>query len=402
MTKMIELSNRIQEIPASPTLAISAKAKELVNQGVDVVSFSAGEPDFDTPAIICDEAKKALDEGKTHYTAVGGVNELKDAIAAYYKDKIGQEYSRGEIAASCGAKHTLYNLALTLINPGDEVMIPAPYWVSYPAQVNMAGGKPVKVKGKASNGFVPTVDELDAAYSDKTKVLMLNNPTNPTGAFWHKEGLEDIAEWLKDHPQVTVISDAIYSELVYDGLEYVELLELAPELRDRYIIVDGISKAFAMTGWRLGYALAPEHVISAMQKLQSQSTSNPNSMTQFATVKALQHKEEIVAPMRKSFQKRRDLIYDLLTDIDGVELVKPQGAFYAFPDISSCIGKSFNGETIEDDFDFANYLLDEARVAVVPGSAFGSPGFVRMSYASAEETIEEGCKRLKEAVEALG
>lgn len=398
---MIKLSDRIKEIPASPTLAISAKAKELANSGVDVVSFSAGEPDFDTPASICDAAKTALDNGKTRYTAVGGVNELKDAISAYYEAKIGQKFGRTEIAASCGAKHSLYNLALALINPGDEVIIPAPYWVSYPAQVNMAGGIPVAVAGEASNSFVPTIDDLNAAYTEKTKLLILNNPTNPTGAFWKREDLEGIAQWLKEHPQVTVISDAIYSELVYDGLEYTELLTIAPELRDRYIIVDGISKSFAMTGWRLGYMLGPAHVIAAVQKLQSQSTSNPNSITQFATINALENKEAIVAPMRESFQKRRDLIYKLLSDIDGVEVVKPQGAFYAFPDVSAFIGKSFNGTTIKDDFEFANYLLDEARIAVVPGAAFGTPGFVRMSYASSEATIEEGCKRLKVAVANL-
>lgn len=398
---MIKLSDRIKEIPASPTLAISAKAKELAASGIDVISFSAGEPDFDTPPGICEAAKKALDDGKTRYTAVGGVNELKDAIADYYADKIGVRYGRTEIAASCGAKHSLYNLAMALINPGDEVLIPAPFWVSYPAQVNMAGGTPVAVVGKASNGFVPTTDELDAALTERTKLLIINNPTNPTGAFWKREDLVDIAEWLKRHPEITVISDAIYSELLYDDLEYTELLEIAPELRERYIIVDGISKAFAMTGWRLGYILGPEHVVSAVQKLQSQSTSNPNSITQFATIDALKRKESVVAPMRKAFEKRRDLIYRLLQAIDGVDVVKPQGAFYAFPDISSFVGKSFNGTPIADDFALANYLLDEARIAVVPGSAFGAPGFVRMSYASSEAAIEEGCKRLKTALEAL-
>lgn len=398
---MVSIANRISEIPASPTLAISAKAKELKDKGVDVISFSAGEPDFTTDQVICDAARQAIEDGHTHYTAVGGVNELKDAIADYYEARTGIRWQRNEIAASCGAKHTLYNLFLTLVNPGDEVIIPAPFWVSYPTQVSMAGGKPVTVVGKAENGFVPTVEDLEAVRTDRTRILLINNPTNPTGAFWEKEQLEGIAKWLEANPDIIVVSDAIYSELVYDQLEYTELLNIAPSLKDRYILVDGISKAFAMTGWRLGYALGPANVIGGMMKLQSQSTSNPNSITQYAAISALKNANAVIAPMRESFQKRRDLMYKLLSEIDGIEIVKPRGAFYAFPSVQPLLGKSFNGKTIETDMDFAEFLLDEAQIAVVPGSAFGAPGFMRMSYADAEEKLSEGCRRLKEAVAKL-
>ncbi len=397
----MRIADRIADIPASPTLAISAKAAELKRAGVDVVSFSAGEPDFDTAASICEAATSAMKAGRTHYTPVGGAPELKEAICAHYKRKTGFDFTPAECVASCGAKHTLYNLFLSILNDGDEVIIPAPYWVSYPTQVRIAGGVPVEVSGAAENGFVPSVADLEAARTANTRAIVINNPTNPTGAFWDRSQLTEIAEWLKANPNIIVISDAIYDELIYDDLEYTELLNIAPELRDRYVIVNGVSKAFAMTGWRLGYALAPPAVVSAMQKIQSQSTSNPTSVTQFATIEALKQGEAVIAPMRREFTKRRDLIYKLLTDIPGVKLVKPRGAFYAFPDISSTYGKSANGHTIESDMDFATYLLDTVQVAVVPGGAFGAPGFIRMSYASSEASITEGVTRIARAIAAL-
>lgn len=399
---MISLAARIQLVPASQTLAITAKAIELKEAGKDVISFSAGEPDFTTPEVVCDAAIRAIKEGQTHYTSVGGTTELKEAIANYYKKRTGFEWAANEIAASAGAKHSLYNLMMTIIDEGDEVLIPAPFWVSYPVMVSMAGGKGVPVTGEADNNFVPTIEALDAARTDKTRAIILNNPTNPTGAFWDRSQLEDIAEWLLKHPEIVVISDAIYSELTYDGLEYTELLNIAPELRDRYIIIDGVSKAFAMTGWRLGYTLAPKHVIAAMMKIQSQSTSNPCAITQSAAVEALNQGRNIIDPMHKAFEERRNLVFELLQDIPGIKLNRPRGAFYAFPDVTAFLGKSVDGRVIETDTDLATYLIEDALVAVVPGTAFGAPGFIRMSYADKEENLREGISRIAKALKKLG
>lgn len=398
---MISLAARIQLVPASQTLAITAKARELKEAGKDVISFSAGEPDFATPSVVGEAAIRAIKEGQTHYTPVGGTTELKASIANYYKKRTGIEFAPAEIAASAGAKHSLYNLIMTIVDDGDEVLIPAPYWVSYPVMVNMAGGKAVAVTGEADNNFVPTVEALEAARTDKTRAIILNNPTNPTGAFWDRSQLEGIAEWLKANPEIVIISDAIYSELTYDNLEYTELLNIAPELRERYIIIDGISKAFAMTGWRLGYTLAPKHVIAAMMKIQSQSTSNPCAITQAAAIEALDQGRNVIDPMHKAFEARRNLVCDLLEAIPGIKLNRPRGAFYAFPDVSAFLGKSFNGKTIETDTDLATYLIEEALVAVVPGTAFGAPGFLRMSYADKEENLKEGVRRMAEALGKL-
>lgn len=398
---MISIAARIQLVPASQTLAITAKARELKEAGKDVISFSAGEPDFTTPDVVNQAAIRAIQEGHTHYTPVGGTTELKASIANYYKKRTGIDFPPAEIAVSAGAKHALYNLFMTIIDDGDEVIIPAPYWVSYPVMVNMAGGKAVAVTGEADNNFVPTVEALEAARTDKTRAIILNNPTNPTGAFWDRSQLEGIAQWLKQHPEIVVISDAIYSELTYDNLEYTELLNIAPELRDRYVIIDGISKAFAMTGWRLGYTLAPKHVIAAMMKIQSQSTSNPCSITQAAAIEALDQGRNVIDPMHKAFEARRNLICDLLNAIPGIKLNRPRGAFYAFPDVTAFLGKSYNGKVIETDTDLASYLIEEASVAVVPGTAFGAPGFIRMSYADKEENLKEGVRRIADALNKL-
>lgn len=398
---MINLAARINLIPESETLAITAKARELKEAGKDVISFSAGEPDFVTPEPVIEAAIAAMRDGKTHYTPVGGVNELKSAIANYYKRRTGFDFGPAEIAVSAGAKHSLYNLFLTLINEGDEVIIPAPFWVSYPVMVSMAGGVAVPVRGEACNDFVPTVEALEAARTSKTRAILINNPTNPTGAFWDRSQLEGIAAWLKKNPEIIVISDAIYSELTYDGLQYTELLNIAPELRDRYVIVDGISKAFAMTGWRLGYTIAPKNVIAGMMKIQSQSTSNPTSVTQYAAIEALNRSEEVIAPMRTVFEARRDLVFELLSAIPGLEVPRPRGAFYAFPDASAFLGKSFQGKQIETDGDLAAYLIEEALIAVVPGTAFGAPGFIRLSYADKEDNLREGIRRLGEALGKL-
>lgn len=397
----MKLSAFVQDIKASATLSISGKAKRLAAQGVDMISFSAGEPDFSTPVEICDAAKAAIDDGQHGYTAVSGSPALKAAIRTAYEAKIGVSFSDAEIIACTGAKQALFNLFLALVDPGDEVLIPSPCWVSYPAQVKICGGIPVQVFGDAENGFVPTVEALEAAVSDRTTAIILNNPTNPTGAFWDRDQLTEIAEWLKKHPNIRIISDSIYDELVYDGLEFCELLSIAPEFRERYFLINGFSKSYAMTGWRLGYALGPKEVIAAMGRLQSQSTSNPNSITQAAGIAALKHGEALIAPMRVEFQKRRDLIFGLLSEIEGLKVDKPRGAFYIFPDASSFIGKSCDGVVMSDDLVLANWLIDVAQIAVVPGSPFGAPGCFRMSYASSEATIREGCRRLAESLAKL-
>jgi aspartate aminotransferase len=397
----MKLSAFIQDIKASATLSISAKAKRLKAEGVDIISFGAGEPDFPTPTAICDAAKAAIDAGQTLYTPVSGTAALKAAIRATYERKLGMSYSDSEIIACTGAKQALFNLFFALLDPGDEVLIPSPCWVSYPAQVKMAGGVPVLVRGEVSDGFVPTLEALQEAVTPRTTAIVLNNPTNPTGAFWDRDQLLGIADFLKQNPGIAVVSDSIYDELVYDGLKFCELLSLAPELRDRYFLVNGFSKSFAMTGWRLGYALGPAEVIGAMGRMQSQSTSNPNSITQAAGIAALAHGEALIAPMRASFEARRNLIFELLSRIPGIEVARPRGAFYIFPDAGALLGRSVDGLVINDDLALANWLIDSAQIAVIPGSPFGAPGFFRMSYASSEEAIREGCRRLAEALGRL-
>ncbi|TVR05211.1 MAG: pyridoxal phosphate-dependent aminotransferase [Deltaproteobacteria bacterium] len=398
----MKIADRINSIPASPTLAITAKAKALQADGVDVLSFGAGEPDFATPEPICQAAIAAIQQGHTHYTAVGGLPALKEAIREYTVPRTSVQYSDQEIIASCGAKHTLYNLFLAMLDPGDEVIIIAPYWVSYPVMVQMAGGKPVIIRGAADNSFLPTPAQLDGAVSSRTRAIIINNPSNPSGALWDADAMRSIATWLERNPQVAVVSDAIYDALAYDGIRVDELLHVAPALRSRYVHVNGISKAFAMTGWRLGWACGPAEIVSAMQKLQSQSTSNPTSITQHAAIAACHLGEEVIAPMRSTFQRRRDLISDGLRSLDGVTLVQPRGAFYAFPDFTAWIGRrTDDGTVIADDMSLAAWLLDRAQVAVVPGSAFGAPGFLRLSYATHDDNIEKGIQRLAQAAQYL-
>lgn len=397
----MKVSAAAARIPGSPTLAIDGKAKALKAQGVDVVSFSAGEPDFMTPSPIVEAAIVALREGHHKYTAVGGTPALKAAIRGYYHRRFGFEFADNEVLASCGAKHSLYNMWLAFLDPGDEVIVPTPAWVSYITQIEMAGARAAEVFGSPDDNFMPSIEALERAYTPQTRAILINNPANPTGALWPKAALQRLADWIVSKPGLVVVSDAIYDELVYDGEEYAEILALRPELRDRYILVNGMSKAFAMTGWRLGYTIAPANLISAMERLQSQSTSNPTSVTQQAAVTALRLNEEVIAPMRAKFQARRDLICDKLLAIPGVKLVRPRGAFYAFPDFSAYVGKKAGDVVLENDFALAGWLLDYARVAVVPGSSFSAPGYLRLSYATSEDNIAEGVRRIAEAVATL-
>lgn len=396
-----ELASRVRSMPPSATLAITQKAKELKDQGVDVISFGVGQPDFITPAHIREAAKVAMDEGHTGYTTVRGVDPLLEAIRDESKRRRGVTHDTSEIVTSVGAKHTLFNLALALYEPGDEVIVPAPYWVSYPAQVSFVGAVPKVVSTREEDGFRLTPELLKANVSDKTKALILCSPSNPTGAAYAKEHLVELAAALKETGDYWILVDEIYGELTYDGFEQHSLVSVAPELRDRLIIVDGVSKTYAMTGWRIGWALAPAHVAKAVEKVQGQSTTNPASMAQYGAVAALRGDKAPIDAMRAEFAKRRRVVIDGLNAIDGISCREPEGAFYAFPNLEQLIGRKAKGAVLEDDLALGGWLLEEAGCALVPGSAFGAPGYMRMSYATSMDNIEEGLARIKKAVAGL-
>ncbi len=394
------LSERAKKIKPSPTLAMDAKAKAMKAQGVDVVNFGVGEPDYDTPDHIKEAAIKAIREGFTKYTPVGGIDELKDAVIDKFKTDNGLEYAREEILVSCGAKHSLYNIAQALFGPGDEVIIPAPYWVSYPDQVLLNDGIPVIVATSESDNFMIRPEALEAAITKKTKALILNSPSNPTGLAYDRKTLEAIARIAVKH-NIVIVSDEIYEKLVYDGTEHISIASLGKEIRDLTIVVNGLSKSHAMTGWRMGYAAGPKDVIKAMTNIQSQSTSNPTSISQKAAVAALRGPQDFIGTMRAEFDRRRSYLVDRLNAIDGVRCLKPNGAFYAFPDVSALYGKKAGDRTINSSLDFALYLLEEAQVALVHGEAFGDDRYIRLSYATSMENIEKGVERIKAARERL-
>jgi aspartate aminotransferase len=396
----MKLADRVNKIQPSPTLAIDAKAKALKAQGVDVVGFGAGEPDFDTPANIKEAAKKAIDAGFTKYTPVGGTDELKDAIIAKMKRDHGLEYTREEISVACGAKHSLYNISQALIQEGDEVIIPAPYWVSYPDQVVLAGGTPVFIETDETTEFKITPAQLEKAITGKTRALLLNSPCNPTGSSYTVDELKAIGQICLKH-DFLIISDDIYERLVYDGLKFANIAQVTPELKPRTILVNGVSKTYAMTGWRIGYACGPRELMGAMTKLQSQSTSNPTSIAQKAAVEALNGPQDAVAAMVVEFEKRRTYIVERLNAIPEVTCFKSTGAFYVFPNFSTVYGKSFNGKTINNSTEFAAYLLEEAKVALVPGVAFGADKYARLSYAISMENIKKGVDRIEAAIKNL-
>jgi len=396
-----ELASRVRSMQPSATLAITQRAAELRASGVDVISFGVGQPDFITPKHIRDAAKSALDDGATGYTKVRGITPLLEAIRAESLRRRGVSHEISEIVASVGAKHTLFNLALVLYEAGDEVIIPAPYWVSYPAQVSFVGAVPKVVSTREEDGFRLTPDALRAAVSDKTKALILCSPSNPTGAAYGKEHLEELAQVLREAGDFWIITDEIYGELVYDGFEQHSLLSVAPDLRDRVIIVDGVSKTYAMTGWRVGWALAPAHVAKAVEKIQGQSTTNPAAMAQHGAIEALRADMSAVDEMRVAFAERRRVIIDGLNAIEGIRCREPEGAFYAFPNVSGLIGRSYDGTVLEDDLAIGGWLLEKAGCALVPGTAFGAPGYMRMSYATSLENIENGLARIKDAVAGL-
>ncbi len=396
MSAQAGLSRRLDSLKPSATLAIAQRAAELRAQGKNIISFSLGEPDFQPPKAVIDGARAALDTKVSHYTAVGGIKPLKEAIVQASAKLRGIEHGVDEVLVSVGAKHSLFNLALALFDPGDEVIIPAPYWVSYPEQVQITGATPVIVETKAENNFILTADELSQTLNDKTKAIILCSPSNPTGSAYTRKELEALAHVLKQH-NCWIISDEIYSRLVYDNFEFTSLLTIAPELKDRMLIVDGVSKTYAMTGWRIGWILGPRAVVEAAEVLQGQSTTNPTAIAQYAALTALTCDQAPVEAMRKEFEVRRNLLIDGLNKIAGVHCRMPQGAFYAFADVREWVGHRHKGQLLEDDVAIARWLLDAAECAVVPGSAFGAPGFLRLSYATSRELIQEGLARIAQA-----
>ena len=396
----MKLASRVAKIKPSETLAITAKANALRAEGRDVIGFGAGEPDFDTPVNIKTAAIKAIEAGFTKYTPVGGTDELKEAIMAKLKRDNGLEYKRSQIVVSCGAKHTLYNMAQALLDAGDEVIIPAPYWVSYPDIVVLAEGVPVIVNTQEKDGFKMKPEQLKAAITSRTRAVVINSPSNPTGAAYSPAELKALASVLIDK-DILVISDDIYEKILYAEFPFANIAMAEPKMKDRTIVVNGVSKAYAMTGWRIGYAAGPEEIIAAIGKIQSQNTSNPASISQKASVEALNGDQSIVTKMVGEFRKRRDVIVQLLNEIKGVKCLSPEGAFYVFPNVSEIYGLSFKGRKISGSTDLIDYLLDEANVATVPGAAFGSDSHIRLSYATSMKNIEEGLKRIKNAISAL-
>jgi aspartate aminotransferase len=393
---MAFLSDTLARVKPSPTIAVTTKAQQLKSEGKDVIGLGAGEPDFDTPENIRDAAKRAIDSGKTRYTAVDGIPELKAAICSKFLRENGLTYTPQQISVGTGGKQILYNALMATLNPGDEVIIPAPYWVSYPDMVLLAGGTPVPVVAGIETAFKLTPDQLEAAITPKTKWFIFNSPSNPTGAGYTRDELKALCDVLMRHPHVWVMSDDMYEHLVFDDFEFCTPAEIEPGLYDRTLTCNGVSKAYAMTGWRIGYAGGPVALIKAMGTIQSQSTSNPCSVSQYAALEALSGPQDFLADWRKVFQGRRDLVVGMLNQARGIRCPKPEGAFYVYPDISGCIGKATPaGTVITNDEVFATALLEETGVAVVFGAAFGlSPNF-RVSYATSDTVLREACARIQ-------
>lgn len=395
------ISQRAQNLQPSATLKVTGRAKELKREGKSIVSLSAGEPDFKTPKYICDAAIEAITGGQHGYTMNPGTPELREAICAKLKRDNGLDYDPSQIICSNGAKQSVGFALLALVNPGDEVIIPAPYWVSYPEMTRLAEGTSVTIRTSFENDFKLTPAELENAITDKTRVLILCSPSNPTGSCYSAKDLEGLAEVLRKYPDIVVISDEIYEYIVFDG-DHVSILNVAPDLKDRVVVVNGFSKGFSMTGWRLGYLAAEESIVKAVSKIQSQETSAPSSISQAAGVAAYTNDLSEVLAMREEFKKRRDFMVESLNAIKGVSCFTPGGAFYVFPDISSYLGsKKADGSVIETSTDLCLYLLDEFGLAVVPGDAFGEPNGLRMSYAASISDLEEAMSRFKKGLASL-
>ncbi len=392
------LAERIGRVKPSATLQMNTKAQELKAKGLDVISFGVGEPDFDTPENVKEAAVRAIREGKTKYTPVGGIPELKDAIIEKLQRDNNLGYTRNEIIVSCGAKHTLYNIFQVLLNRGDEVIIPSPYWVSYPAQVLLNDGVPVFVQTEEKDDFTLEIDILREAITPRTKAIVLNSPSNPTGQIYDRKCLEGVAE-LALNRNLYIISDEIYEKIVYDGHQHISIASLSEELKKRTILVNGLSKSHAMTGWRIGYAAGPEEVISAMTKVQSQSTSNPTSIAQWAAVEALKGPQDTLTEMVTEFDRRRRFLVDAINQIEGLSCRMPKGAFYLFVNVKEAIERG--RRRVSSSSDLAMYLLEEIQVAAVPGEAFGREGYLRLSYALSMERLQEGVERIRKGIEQL-
>lgn len=394
------ISKRASKIQISPTMKVAGKAKELKAAGVNVIDLSLGEPDFNTPQNIKDAAVRGLEEGHTRYTFNPGTLELRKAICEKLKRDSGVTYEPAEIIVSSGAKQSIFNTVMALINEGDEVVIPTPFWVSYPDIVSLAGGVCVFPEGREENGFKVTAEDLEKAITTKTKLMIFSNPSNPTGGTYDKEWLLTIAEVVKRH-NIYVIADEIYEKLVFDNFKFVSFASLDASLRDKIFLVNGVSKSHAMTGWRIGYTAGPREVISAMDKIQSNSTSGPSAISQYATIEALLGDQTEAKNMYVEFEKRRNYFHEAIVKIPGFTCYKPEGAFYIFPGIQSFFGKSFNGKVINNSVDFSMFLLEEARVAAVAGSPFGAEGYIRLSYATSMDQLEEAVSRIQAAVAKL-
>ena len=391
----ITLANRVQRVKPSPTLSITARVGELRAAGQDIIGLGAGEPDFDTPEHIKAAAIEAIRSGFTRYTAVDGTPELKNAIIAKFRRDNGLDYTPGQILVSCGGKQSFYNMCQSLLNPGDEVIIPAPYWVSYPDMVRLADGEPVVIRAGAESGFKISPAQLQAAITDRTRLVVINSPSNPTGVAYSRAELAALAEVLKQSPQVLVATDDMYEHILWGEEPFCNILNACPELYERSIVLNGVSKAYAMTGWRIGYAGGPAELIKAMKKVQSQSTSNPASISQVAAQAALDGDQSCIQPMLKAFQERHDYVIDALNRIPGVVCLPADGTFYCFPHVQDAINRL---DGISDDIGLAEYLIDKAGVALVPGSAFGAPGYVRFSFATGLDVLKEAITRLTAAL----
>ena len=390
----LQLSDRVQQIKPSPTLAVTKRAAELKAAGKDIIGLGAGEPDFDTPEHIKQAAIEAINKGFTKYTAVDGTPGLKKAIINKLKNDNGLSYEPNQILVSCGGKQSFFNLSLAFINPGDEVIIPAPYWVSYPDMVVVAGGVPVILNTDESTRFKITAAQLDAAITPKTKIVVLNSPSNPSGVAYTADELKALGDVLRKHPHVLVATDDMYEYIWWADFSFENILTVCPDLYDRTIVLNGVSKAYSMTGWRIGYAAGPVKLISAMTKVQSQSTSNPTSISQIAAEAALNGGRDCVTPMVKAFKERHDYVVKTLNEIPGFSCIAADGAFYAYPNVKDAMAKA----GIDNDIDFAEKLLLEAGVALVPGSAFGTPGYMRLSFATSMEVLEDALARIKKAL----
>lgn len=390
------ISERVKNINPSQTLAITAQALKMKREGKKVISFAAGEPDFDTPGNIREEAISAIREGFSHYTASSGIIELKEAVIEKLKKDNRVEYKPSEIIISTGAKQCLFNTILTICDPGDEVLLPTPCWVSYTEQIKFAGAVPIFINTYQEEDFKLSVSQVEEKITSRTKLLILNSPNNPTGAVYEPEELKRIAQLLTKY-NIYCICDEIYEKLIYDNAKHLSMASLSDEIKERIITINGVSKSYAMTGWRIGYAAGPEEIIKGMSKIQGHSTSNPNSIAQKASVEALNGKQDAIEEMRKAFDERRKYMVKRLNEIEGISCLTPAGAFYAFPNVSKILerGIEYNGKKISNSFDLSNFILKEAEVALIPGSAFEAEGYLRLSYAASLEDIKEGSDRLE-------